>query len=137
MIGNISCTHNNGDIGVWFGQWKLTKIEIDGEDDCAYKENIFWDFQSSVIGIKEVINDKIYYGCIGSWEDKGDCIILNFTHTDDDSPESDPRYTPPRDLHFTRDILTLSVLHLSHSHIRLRYIDDKGAAYTYYLKKWG
>ena len=37
-----SCTHNNGDIGPWFGEWKLTSIEIDGSPDAAYKANTFW-----------------------------------------------------------------------------------------------
>lgn len=42
------CTRNDGDIGTWFGSWKLERITIDGLIDEKYKGDIFWQFQSSV-----------------------------------------------------------------------------------------
>ena len=30
MAALSSCTHNNGDIGPYFGTWKMLSIEVDG-----------------------------------------------------------------------------------------------------------
>ena len=43
-----SC-QNNGDIGPWYGMWKLTSLTIDGEEDPAYEGNVFWKFQTGVV----------------------------------------------------------------------------------------
>ena len=45
----LSCTHNNGDIGVWFGLWKVTSVEVDGSADRKYKGNMYFSFQNTPV----------------------------------------------------------------------------------------
>ena len=54
MTGISSCTRNNGDIGPWFGTWKLTEITVDGTSDAGYEGNIFWKFQNDVFEMVRV-----------------------------------------------------------------------------------
>ena len=43
-----SCTQNDGNIGDWFGHWKLLSVTVNGEENEEYEGNIFFSFQSSV-----------------------------------------------------------------------------------------
>ena len=36
VLSFCGCTHNNGDIGPWFGQWKVERIDKDGMPDPDY-----------------------------------------------------------------------------------------------------
>ena len=51
LLPLAGCTHNNGDIGPWFGQWRVENITVNGEKDAEYKGNLFFAFQSSVLRI--------------------------------------------------------------------------------------
>ena len=42
-----ACTKNNGDIGVWFGLWKVTSVEVDGSADRKYKGNVYAGSQNT------------------------------------------------------------------------------------------
>ena len=35
------CIHHNGNIGHWFGKWKLTQITVNEESDTTYNGNIY------------------------------------------------------------------------------------------------
>lgn len=39
------CIQNNGNIGPWFGQWKVERLTIDGKDDPDYAGNAFSAFR--------------------------------------------------------------------------------------------
>lgn len=136
-----SCTHNNGDIGPWFGEWKLTSIEIDGTPDAAYKGNIFWAFQTSVIEmiqVEPVTPDVSDYGQRwGTWSQEENTLTLNFTHHDDNAAEGSGKYTPYPATHLPGGVSKLGIIKLSGSEIKLSYTANDGKTYTYSLKKWG
>ena len=46
FCGISSCTQNDGNIGEWFGHWKLNTISVNGAVDDEYGGNIFFSFQS-------------------------------------------------------------------------------------------
>lgn len=137
--GTSGCNSNNGDIGPWYGHWKLTKILVNGEADAQYDGNIFWAFQNSVVMMTEVNSDISFNNRWGSWQQQGDELTLDFTHHDDQStadPATDWRYTPPAATHLTKGINKLHIDKLKDSEIVLTYHSPDGNAYTYYLKPW-
>lgn len=139
LIGLSSCTHNNGDIGPWFGTWKVAEITINGSPDSSYAGNLFWSFQTSVIGMTE-INPTLGVTTAeswGSWEQQGDILRLNFTNTDDANPEQgSSKYSPRPSSHLPVGVSELQILSLSSSAVSLRYIASDGSIYEYSLKKW-
>ncbi len=61
-----ACTHNDGDIGPLFGQWKLVSIEKSGQKDTY--DNLFLSFQSSVLEFKTVTYPHSYLCSYGEYE---------------------------------------------------------------------
>lgn len=43
------CTHNDGDIGDWFGMWLVERIEVDSEEVAGYSGNVVLKFQGGVM----------------------------------------------------------------------------------------
>ncbi len=137
-LGLCACTHNNGDIGPWFGQWKLEALEADGEPVAEYGGNIFWAFQSDVLLIDEIMDDGLQYVMhTATWRHEGDKLIIDFRHSDSSSPSTDGNYAAPAILGLQpRAVNTLTVEKLSSGHITLKY-DSGGKCMTYRLRKWG
>ncbi len=65
-----ACTHNNGDIGIWFGTWHVEKVTTAHDDQPVpdYKGNFYMQFQSKVIRI--TANDTLHNHeqSFGTWE---------------------------------------------------------------------
>ena len=81
------CTHNNGDIGQWFGTWQITSIDINGSAEKDYHGNMFWKFQNNIIEmvLLDVEEPDATIACTwGTWAEDADCLLLNFTHTDNE-----------------------------------------------------
>lgn len=139
MISLAACTHNDGDIGHWFGAWKLRQITINGENDAAYGGNIFWKFQSEVIQMSQLNEYHGRYDAWGSWEEidaAGKAILrLNFTHSDDATPAGTSKYAPLAATHLHSGISDLEILSISGSKLQLRYIAEDAAVYTYEFSK--
>ncbi len=77
MIIAAGCTHNNGDIGPWFGIWYLERMEIDGVDDPDYDGDVILKFQGSVLET-QVIDPYAYnFGRFASWSCDGNIMIIN------------------------------------------------------------
>ncbi len=128
------CTHNNGDIGPWFGTWKVVSIA----PDQTYKGNYYWKFQSNVIEMMRNTDDLEYSSRYGTWEEKDGNLILDFTHHVSGEPSGSGAYMPFPELHISPgEITTLHIDKLSGSEIVLTYTADDGVTYTYTLKKWG
>lgn len=66
-----SCTHNNGDIGPWFGTWHVGKMAVDGIDNPNFPDSVFFQFQSSVFCMRRIYPHQQYYAAFGTWEDLG------------------------------------------------------------------
>lgn len=134
-----SCTHNNGDIGPWFGEWKLTTITVDGTPDAGYDGNIFWAFQTTVIEMLSADNETTgdYRQRWGTWAQDGTTLTLNFTHSDNDNPAGSDKYIPFPETGLPAGVSKLDIVSLSSSEIKLNYTADDGKTYGYLLKKWG
>ncbi|MBE6304593.1 MAG: hypothetical protein E7082_01540 [Bacteroidales bacterium] len=87
------CMHNNGDIGNYFGTWKVSTINVDGVDDPEYKENIFFQFQSDVFRLVQnrTQNDITEY--FGTWSETYNIILLQLNYKV--NPESEVYQIPP------------------------------------------
>lgn len=141
------CTHNNGDIGPWFGTWKLEKITIDGEPDSQYGANIFWKFQTGVFSMVEVTSDtpaKGYNEIFGTWNEDNGYLFLDFNHHDDTTPtessaNSEGRYAPFEETHLpggVESMLKIESLIGKKAFLTFDSPND-GKIYGYYLEKYG
>ena len=123
-----SCTSNNGDIGPWFGTWKVTEVRCDGEAEEQYAGNMFFKFQSSVFEVL-VVNDHHFTDtAFGEWrEEPGGKIVIWFP---------DQSYEPAQESHFAREanVLTYDAVKASGFLLTLKATD--GHTYTYRLVKW-
>lgn len=81
LLGLSGCMQHNGDIGDWFGTWKLESIEVNGATDASYADNVFFQFQTDVVRMVAVLPYQAYSDRFGSWEQDGNTLILNYSYT--------------------------------------------------------
>lgn len=81
LVGAASCTHNDGNIGPLFGQWKLTSAQTD-ESDAA----LYISFQSSTVEVKAVYPRHLVEESFGNWTLSEGMLTLDFP---------DPHRQPP------------------------------------------
>lgn len=136
VMMSTSCTHNNGDIGKWFGEWQLRSIEVNGTDDADYQGNILWKFQNNIIEMVSVTGHT-QTEHFGTWSDSDKELTLNFTHHDDNNPAGSDRYAPPSVTRLPAAIVTLKIVKLSSSEIILQYAPDSSTLIVYTLRKRG
>ncbi|MDE7387140.1 MAG: lipocalin-like domain-containing protein [Muribaculaceae bacterium] len=124
------CTHNNGDIGPWFGAWRVESITVDGEPRADYAPPyLIWKFQGNVTLI-QVPDDEVHVSrdMYGTWQQDGDRLTVTFGYHNiwyDPAVTLFPAHT------------TFEILKLGGSGIVLSYVNDRGQRLTYTLKKWG
>lgn len=126
LIGGSSCTHNNGDIGPLFGNWKITSIDINGVPDASYKGNIFFAFQNDVTNMKAIYDDHSYSECYGRWEIDGDNLILTY---------NDTRLYPLKESYLSVGTNICHIIQLTNKDMKLSMTNSE-ATYTYTLIKW-
>lgn len=131
----IGCTHNDGDIGPFFGTWKLESVTIDGTEDSAYREhNIFWQFQSSVFCMRRVYSNHNQENSWATWYDADGFLYVDYSHSDDS--DNTGRYTPFAEMHFESGLNRLEIKSLSRRKMRLEMVSPSGTVCRYTLKKW-
>lgn len=131
-----ACTHNNGNIGDWFGEWLMESVEINGTDDASYNSDVVWKFQNNIVEMVTVYghsHDERY----GTWSESADELILDFTHSDDLNEAGTGKYAPPAQTYLPAAIVSLRILKLSPSEIVLSYRPDASAEIVYTLRKRG
>ncbi len=128
------CTSNNGDIGKFFGQWKLSEMEFTNIDPTTYTGTIYWNFQNSTIGMMEVCGTKERSETFGNWEDVetggeqgGYRLKLDFP---------DEEYPPLSALKLPRHA-ELSIERLTGNEMVVTYHQSATEFITYHLRKWG
>lgn len=138
-FAGAGCTHNNGDIGDWFGTWRLESITVDGHNDAGYGQNIIWKFQSNIISIVVVDDVEHTANCsYGTWSEWDGVLTLKFIYTDNNFPTPGTgHYAPPSAMHLPSGVSELAIEHLSASSISLRYAASDGSVIEYKLIKWG
>lgn len=129
---SLACTRNNGDIGDWFGSWRIESIDIDGEPDPGYPSPcVIWKFQSAATEMLVPDFDNhttIGYTASGTWHEKDGYLYIDFTYG---------LNTPPEITHLQPQA-TLKIIKLSRHTIELEYNPaDDNKTYFYKLRKWG
>lgn len=131
------CTQNNGRIGSLFGTWVLTAMDVDGEPDAGFMPDATtWDFQNNIVNIelRTGVMD-LETSRRGTWSREGDCLLLNYTHSDDDHEAGTGIYAAPEWLHFAPCSVTkLQIVSESGRSMTLR-MEREGHTYTYLLNK--
>ena len=134
IVAMTSCSHNDGDIGLWFGLWHLDSIEIDGEPDSIYDGKYYFLFQNKVFIIRWVDEQRHeYIESYAQWQecDNGKTMTINFV---------DNRYSPyfggGRPNNYLSTVTTFTVDTLTSTNMVLHHTRDDGAIITYRLTNW-
>lgn len=131
-----SCTsHNGGDIGPYFGQWKLEEMTVDGVVDDGYEDNIFWKFQDNIICMVVIGERHEWMQYFGTWTEQGAVLTMQFTYGDAHNPPGTGAYCPPAALHLPSGIFTMDVISVSSSRMALSYRSPDGVVYGYRFTK--
>lgn len=140
-----ACTQNNGNIGMWFGHWKVTEITINGTSVDNYSGNVFFSFQNKVFAQMEK-NGEAYDQQFANFEDCGDHIIITFPYVTDEN--GNPVYDENGDLltedrffplEITRMSMGENILNVDQANgdkLQLSMIDAAGETVVFRLKKW-
>ncbi|MGM9869477.1 MAG: hypothetical protein ACI30R_07640 [Sodaliphilus sp.] len=122
-----SCVHNGGDIGIWFGTWNITAVEVDGVElpqPEGYHFSV--NFQSQIVELLQVTDRYDLYKTIyGNWTEEADQMQWRFGSETWSMPplpgiEQDNRFT---------------ILEKRSNYVRLKKVSDVGVTYIYTLKK--
>lgn len=92
MLAMSGCVQNNGHIGHWFGQWKVERVTIDGQDDADYEGGVFFCFQGAVFGVRTSTGGMWY----GRWAENDKGMVDVVFNTDESA-------VPPAYLHVHLD----------------------------------
>lgn len=142
-LAATACTHNNGNIGHWFGRWHLESIVASAEPQPDYHGELFWAFQRDIIGMTEVDTDSYHSAreIWGQWSanEQNTLLMLDFDHTWDHPDWETPSFTPPDILGFPAPVegepyplVTLGVAEQTSSRMTLTYTNPETLiTYTY------
>ena len=126
MLFMVGCTHNNGDIGPWWGQWKVERIELNGEPEANYKGDFFFRWQSSVICVVRSYPNSHSSGIsYGNWSEHDGVMDVEFK-------EGGLEY---EQLGLDK-VCRLDIIKRDGREKILEYKKDDKTVYTYYLKTW-
>lgn len=123
-----SCTHNNGDIGPLYGQWKLISIDADGIELPEYKGDVFWCFQGGAIQILSRTDQHEFEQRYGNWSltDGDTRLVLTFPDT---------RWPALQSIGL-QETSVLRVIALTSRDAVFELSDTGGTSITYTLRKW-
>lgn len=122
-----SCTQNDGNIGDWFGHWKLLSVTVNGEKNEEYEGNIFFSFQSSVFCQIKVSPNHGGDHKFAIFKDEGEYISVTF---------STDRYQPFAETMMKMGENVLHVDKLDGNDLQLSMNLDNGQTVVYKLEKW-
>lgn len=128
-----ACTHNNGDIGFLFGQWRLHEI-TDG-NDIEPCDTVFLAFQSDIVQLRKVVYASYDFNLLTGLYQHQDSLLqfsfLNLNGTDvlEDSLR-EQMLLELASLHIKETDPIFQVSQLTRNKMTLKY--DR---YNYYLEK--
>lgn len=78
---------NNGDIGHWYGSWRLEEITVDGRPYTSWQSDDTWTtfaFQNNIVQVQRTneLRDELDIAW-GTWTETNGTITMAFTHRDD------------------------------------------------------
>lgn len=132
------CTHNDGDIGPLFGSWYLEEMTLDGrpveQQSGVYS---FMQFQGAVVMCK-LIDDRhslLSYN-VGSYVREGDALLLDFTHSDNNTAPGEGQYSAPEWLLLTPNSENrMDITSINNKKMKLKHITPDGYLVEYSFKK--
>ncbi|MDE6534892.1 MAG: lipocalin-like domain-containing protein [Muribaculaceae bacterium] len=128
-----SCTHNNGDIGFWFGTWQCEEITIDGVKKTDYTRNMFFKFQTNVCDIVVTYPHNEYRQRFAEFKEHNDgTITLDFSYTADGDFAYD--FNPPAESMLKKGLNVLHYDKINGKKLILTFENDDQTI-TYTLKK--
>ncbi len=83
LMGLSACTHNDGDIGPWFGTWQVEQITCDGENlpDTYYNPStvpLYLQFQGDMVTVRltsTLHDERVDYG---TWVEGDGSLDISF-----------------------------------------------------------
>ncbi len=127
MILLPACTRNNGDIGPWFGAWKVESITVNGSPRADYEGNLFIMFQSCVVKFSMAQEHHESIDVNGNWEENNGNMHFSFP---------DSRFQPQAVTGLPAES-DLAVTNQSSRHVTLTWTNPaNGAVTVFQLKKW-
>ncbi len=133
LMLSAGCMQNNGDIGDFFGTWKVTSIKVDGIEDASYQGNIFFQFQTSVVRVVEHRPHGDLTEYFGAWSDEGASIlIINFGFSVDPVSEV---YDIPAAARMIRGVNTVRMTDRSSRKMTWTFTSANGETVSYRLSK--
>lgn len=82
LVAMTGCTHNNGDIGSFFGKWKLTSVSAENVGEPNIDGTVFWDFQNTTIDMQLLQDNQEEIRVYGNWRSSGQTLFLEFPDAD-------------------------------------------------------
>lgn len=139
------CRMNNGDIGLLYGVWVVTGVEVDGSEYDGWRGDgyidSFFEFQNNICFVCRTTERQDMQTQVSTWEwlTEDTEISLNFTHTDDRFPVPVPggyTYGAPDWLLLTEPgIYVFDVRWDDDKHMAWTTVNTEGQRLTYHLKK--
>ncbi len=131
------CTHNDGDIGPLFGSWIVDEMTADGAEVSIDGGYGYLQFQGAVVMCK-LIDDRhsLLFYSVGSYEREDDDLLLNFTHSDNETAPGQGQYSAPTWLLLTPDAVNrMEIISLDKSKMKLKHITPDGTVVLYSFRK--
>lgn len=75
-----SCTHNNGDIGPWFGTWHVEDISSNAGGIIVFAD-YFFQFQNTTFRVSLVNKENFLVESYGTWQEQDGRLIIDFPDT--------------------------------------------------------
>ncbi len=131
-----ACTQNHGHIGRLFGSWYLYEMTCDGEAvDISTYGDAFWSFQSNLIMITIEEDYHSVYKTYGTWIENDDNLILDFSYTYENG-DMQSAYDPPEWMGLPKEAdIMLKYIEKTNKSMVLRYVDNEGKVFGYFLRK--
>lgn len=143
--GLTGCRVNNGDIGLLYGTWAVTDVEVDGLPYEGWHtdgyDDTFFQFQNNICFVTRTNERYDAESRTATWEwVKGDTeITLDFTHHDTQFPTPVPggyMYGAPEWLLLTQPgVYTFSVEWTDDRHTVWTTVNTEGQRITYRMKQ--
>jgi len=124
LVGLCGCTHNDGDIGIWFGTWHVEQITAGGTP-VNVEGDYFFQFQSKVFRVSQVYGHEQLIDSYGTWEENGDKMTISF-------PDPSTFYITMPGLESRNDF---TVTTTSSREVTFTKTDANGTTFAYHLKK--
>lgn len=131
----VSCTHNDGDIGIWFGTWQVENITCDDGTQPSIKLDgtLFFQFQSDIATIRQVTTMHDELVDYGSWTESDDKLDITF-------PDANVAYfhvlPTATDIHFATDShYPFTIVQKSNKLVTLSIDDAANKQWTFTLRK--